>query len=74
MKKIFGDTIVSKLRNIPSFVWVILLFASFFFADAYSCLLSGEYFSYEMISAYDEVLQQTGQELNLNPVAFGIIF
>lgn len=74
MKKIFGDTIVSKLRNIPSFVWVILLFASFFFANAYSCLLNGEYFSYETISAYDKISQQTGQDINLNPIAFGIIF
>lgn len=68
MKKLFSDSVVSKLRVLPSFVWVIFVIISFFFARAYEFLLTGEYYAAVMEEAYKEL------GYNINPVTAGVMF
>ena len=68
MKKIFSDEIVSKLRRIPSPVWVICVIFSFFFANAYAYLIEGEYIAIQLNTIYTEM------GISFNIVTIGIVF
>ena len=67
MKKLFGDNLVSKLRGIPTFVWVFFVYVSFFFANAYEFLLNGEYAALYTASAYAEL------GYSINTMTIGIV-
>ncbi len=68
MKKLFSDSVVSRLRSVPSFVWVIFVIISFFFSRAYEFLLMGEYYAEILAEAYRELGYST------NTVTVGVIF
>lgn len=67
MKKLFSDTVVSKLRVLPAPVWVLFVYVSFFFANAYQYLIYGEYVALATAEAYAEL------GYNFNTSAVGII-
>lgn len=66
MKKLFGDSVVSKLRTVPAFCWVFFVFATFFFAHAYEYLVLGEYSA----SLYAKLAEQ--YSFTVNTAFFGI--
>ena len=68
MKKIFSDDIVSKLRRMPSPVWVVFVIVSFFFANAYAYLIEGEYIATQLNLIYTEM------GVNFNIITIGIVF
>lgn len=73
MKTLFSDTVVSKLRKIPTFGWVFFVFVSFFFAFCYEYLLIGEYTTSTMFSMYDEVLGEANLLESISPVSIASI-
>jgi hypothetical protein len=68
MKYLFSDGIVAKLRKIPAGVWVIFVILSFFFADAYGLLLSGEYYAATAKASYAQY------DVSVNETTLGIFF
>ena len=56
MKKLFSDNVVSRLRVLPSAVWVLFTFMTFFFSRAYELLVTGEY----VMSLYVDILVEAG--------------
>lgn len=74
MKTIFSDTVIAKMRKLPAFGWVFVLFCTFFFASAYEFLLIGEYTAFEIVAVYDDYFSATGQVApNINGLTIGII-
>lgn len=67
MKVLFSDNTVSKIRRIPSPIWVVFVIISFFFANAYIYLLEGEYMANQVCAIYAEM------GLNVNNVTMGIL-
>lgn len=68
MKKLFSDSVVSRLRSVPPFLWVIFVAISFFFSRAYEFLLMGEYYSEILAEAYKEL------GYSVNTVTVGVTF
>lgn len=67
MKKLYSDTVISKLRAVPAVLWVIFLLVSFFFANAYEFLLSAEYYAHSFAEIYKEM------GLTVNTITVGIL-
>lgn len=67
MKALFSDNVVSKIRRIPSSVWIVFLIISFFFANAYSYILEGEAMAKQLCTIYAEM------GTNVNNVTIGVL-
>lgn len=68
MKKLFGDSVVSKLRVLPPFVWGLFVYVSFFLAGAYEYVLTGAQAGEYVAQAY----AQMGYPSTFNTVTIGV--
>ena len=68
MKVLFQDSVVSKLKKIPTFVWFLLLVAAEFAASAYVTLNNADY----MANEYAQVLADSG--VTFSATVFTVVF